>query len=285
MATNTTSNQEYITIFKYLDNHDDYKQYTDKFTNTTDSFYNILQKIIKEDTNNKNISISYLILNIFINNNDNYIYYFDNKIDKIKNYYYFINVLSIYISELLYEYINSNPLIRDRILKDEKTKEKSINIINLKLTEIKITGIYYLLFLFNLLLINNNKLLNIYITFIFNSNHNNGADYYNSLLSDFSSNIDEYFKKLKLLNINDNNYQNFNTKLFNILNLNLIYSLVDTKNVQHSLLLTKEEDINNIYKILKEYLNLFANKQVDIIYNKNDIYSTLSKYLYTFLNL
>jgi len=284
MTTNTTSNQEYITIFKYLDNHDDYHDYTDKFKNTTDSFYNILLKIINEDTNNKNISISYLILNIFIYKNDNYIYYFDNKIDKIKNYYYFINVLSIYISELLYEYINSNPLIRYQILKDEKTKEENINIINLKLTEIKITGIYYLLFLFNLLLINNKKLLNIYITFIFNSNRNhNGIDYYNGLLSDFSSNIDEYFNKLKLLNINDiNDNQEFYTLVFNILNLNLIYSLVDTKNYDKSLLLTKEEDIKYIYNILKEYLNLFANKQVDSNYN---IYSTLSKYLYTFLNL
>ena len=260
MATNSPPKQEYITIFKYLDNHDDYKQYSDNFIITDEDddimFYNILHKIITDDTNINNISISYLILNIFINNNDKYIFYFDNKVDKIKNYYFFINVLSLYISELLYEYINNDELIREKIFKDKKTKEESINIINLKLTEIKITGIYYLLLLFNLLLINNNILLNIYIKFIFNPNSNrkpnNGKDYYNDLLSDFSSNIDEYFKKLKLFNINDNNYQDFYTLVFNILNLNLIYSLVDTKNVQYSLLLTTQDDINNIYKILKE---------------------------------
>jgi hypothetical protein len=273
-------------ILKYLDKHDDYQQYSDNFKNPINkNVYNILHKIISEDINIKNINISYLILNIFIhNNNDNgYLYYFDNKINKIKIYYYFINVLSIYISELLYEYINSKPLIREKILKDKKTKEESINIINIKLTEIKIAGIYYLLFLFNLLLINNNKLLDIYINFIFNPKSTSvlNVDYYNQLLIDFSSNIDEYFKKLKQFNINDNKDKHFNTILFNILNLNLIYSLVNSKNDQSSLLLIKEDDIDNLYKILKQYI---PKKEVDINYNKNNIYSTLSKYLYIFFN-
>jgi hypothetical protein len=269
-------------IFKYLDNHDDYQQYSDNFKNPINKdFYTILHIIISDDNNIKNISISYLILNIFIHNNNGYLYYFDNKIDKIKNYYYFINVLSIYISELLYEYINSKPLIREKILKDKKTKEESINIINIKLTEIKIAGIYYLLFLFNLLFINNNKLLDIYINFIFYPKSNKNGDYYNKLLNDFSSNIDEYFKKLKQFNINDNNYENFNTILFNILNLNLIYSLVNSKKDPDSLLLKKKEDINNLYKILKQYIQ---KNEVHINYDINNIYSTLSKYLYIFFN-
>jgi hypothetical protein len=295
-ANTSTKNKEITIILTYLNKYDKFIPYISNFiTDSTNIYFeNIISNISSPDEYSTFINV--FIYNIYKNlNSDKYSDFFEDKIDKIKDYFFLINTLSLYILDLLQKYINKE-------FNDKLPKDKDINIL---FNNIKLSGINNLLFLFNLLLTNDEELLKIYISYIYKisldykSTSTKLQEYayitsktkkfkslddlsYNGLIDEFKyKNEIAYLEKLNNINILDNDENKKN--IFNILNINIIYSYTATKVYNKSLLLTDDTDKNNIYEILKTYLNIL-NPSKEKIKEDINIYLTLSKYLNTIIN-
>lgn len=279
-----------INILNYLNTNDNFNEYIDDFINRDNNteLNTILNFYLKDDRiNHINFILSSIIYNIY-NYNNSYEFYFDNKIHIIKYYYSFLNILSFYISDLIYNYIESHDVsIKNNILKKLNIKEYDkdilIKYINTNLNNIQIYGIFYLLFLFNLLLINNKDLLNIYINYILFNNENTIL----RTLLDLDLDLEEYSNLIKCIIIDDNSDTD-NILIFNVLNINILYSYINAvnNNNYNSLLLTNRENIKHVYNMLDSYLNKFKNNvNSNIQQYEYNIYYTLVNYLYNFLNI
>jgi hypothetical protein len=276
------SQYNYIIIKELLSNKsikDIYPEYISKLQEEAENNreYTVIKYITNEyilsdkiyDNNNYIFTIT--ILNIYNNLNNNIIeYYYDNK-NNITTHYFFINNIILFVTELLYKNRKLNKLLN----KFKNSNDLYKHLLTFFFNKINIGYINILLLLLNLIIINNEELLNIYINYIF-------KDYTFLLLNPI---IEEKYKKF-IINyqikdadfnfIDKSNIDNFN--IYNILNLNLLYSY--NNKINKFILISNDDkddkdDINNL-------LNKFKFTTDD---TTTDIYIIIFKFIYHYLNL
>jgi hypothetical protein len=293
-----------INILTYLNKIDKFNTYISHFITDSDSrinFKNIISNISHDDTHST--FINFYISRIYKNlTSTHYFLFFHDLNIIIKDYFFLINTLSLYISDLLDKYIShpDNILLKDKLPND-------INF-NILFNNIKLPAIHYLLFLFNLLLVNNKDLLKIYISYIFKISLNYKSSYTKtkeamlsiitntskkfellnyvnySILVRIKDNYDNYLLELNNINILEYDDNKNLSYIFDILNINIIYEYTSINIYDKSLLLKEEKDIKNIYEILKIYLKILYPQKEEVKDNINNIYLTLSYYLHNILN-
>jgi len=163
---------------------------------------------------------------------------------------------------------------KDKLTTISNKKFKDSNLLyNYLLTfffnKINIGYINILLLLLNLAIINDNDLLNIYIKYIFNNDKNEKLP---SFFTDKKFTINYEIKEQLFNNIDD--IDNFN--IYNLLNLNLLYSY---NNKDKNLILLDIDNYNN------EFINILLNKFDIILINNNDIYNIIFNFIYQYLQL
>jgi len=273
------SQYNYIIIKELLSNKsikDIYPEYINKLQEEAENNrnYTVINYITNEyilsdkiyDNNHHIFTIT--ILNIYNNLNNNIIeYYYDNK-NNITTHYFFINNIILFVTELLYKNRKLNKLLN----KFKNSNDLYKHLLTFFFNKINIGYINILLLLLNLIIINNEELLNIYINYIF-------KDYTFLLLNPI---IEEKYKKF-IINyqikeadfnfIDKSNIDNFN--IYNILNLNLLYSY--NNKINKFILISDDDkvDINNL-------LNKFKFTTDD---TTTDIYIIIFKFIYHYLNL
>jgi|LakMenE01Jun11ns_1017448.scaffolds.fasta_scaffold9959527_15 hypothetical protein len=229
----------------------------------------ITTKYINPDTiiYNNDYILTITILNIYNNINNNIIdFYYDNKSD-INTHYFFINSLILFLAEILYKKKDKLTTISNKKFKDSNLLYNYL--LTFFFNKINIGYINILLLLLNLAIINDNDLLNIYIKYIFNNDKNEKLP---SFFTDKKFTINYEIKEQLFNNIDD--IDNFN--IYNLLNLNLLYSY---NNKDKNLILLDIDNYNN------EFINILLNKFDIILINNNDIYNIIFNFIYQYLQL